>query len=77
MTVEMGDVQAPNLRTVEAKRETNWPPRGQATEQRHGHGQLPREVLYERGPNNLKSTGTCKPKGELASLKSGHGMTWQ
>jgi hypothetical protein len=30
-----------------------------------------------RDPNNLKSTGTCKPEGELAILKSGRGMTWR
>ena len=58
LAVEMGDVEAPNLRTVEAKQKAKWPPRGQATEQRRGHGQLPREVLYKRGQNNLKSIGT-------------------
>jgi hypothetical protein len=61
MAVEMSDVQAPNLGTVEAQREAKWPPQGQATEQRRGPGQLPREVLYERDPVDLKITGTCKP----------------
>jgi hypothetical protein len=77
LAVEMGDVEAPNLRTVEAKRKAKWRPRGQATEQKHGPDWLPREVPYLRDPNNLKSTGTCKPEGELAILKSGRGMTWR
>jgi hypothetical protein len=77
MAVKMHDVEAPNLRTVEAKRKAKWPPQGQATEQRHGPDQLPQEVLYERDPNDLKSTDTCKPEGELAILKGGRGMTWR
>jgi hypothetical protein len=75
MAVEMDDIEAPNLRTVEAKRKAKWPPQGQATEQRRAPGLLPREMLYECDPNDLKSTGTCKPEGELAILKSGRGMT--
>jgi hypothetical protein len=67
---EMGDVEAPNPRTVEAKRKAKWPPRRQATEHKRGPDWLPREVPYERDPNHLKSTGTCKPEGELAILKS-------
>jgi hypothetical protein len=62
MAVEMRDVQAPNLRMVEAKRKAKWPPQGQETGQRRGPGLLPREVLHERDPNDLKSTGTCKPR---------------
>jgi hypothetical protein len=31
---------------------------------------MPQDVPYERDPNHLKSTGTCKPEGELAILKS-------
>jgi hypothetical protein len=64
--VEMGDIEAPNPRTVEAKRKAKWPPRGQATEHKHGPDQPPREVLYRCV---LKNTGTCKPGGELAILK--------
>ena len=45
--VEMGDVEAPNPHTVEAKRTAKWPPRGLATEHKRGPDQLPREVLYE------------------------------
>jgi hypothetical protein len=55
---------------VEAKRKAKWPPRGQATEHKRGPDRLPREVPYDRDPNDLKSTGTFKPEGELAILKS-------
>jgi hypothetical protein len=41
LTVEMGDVEAPNLRTVEAKRKAKWHPQGQATEQKHRPDWLP------------------------------------
>ena len=40
IAVEMGDAEAPNLRTVEAKRKAKWPPQGQATEQRRGPDRL-------------------------------------
>jgi hypothetical protein len=72
MTVELGDVEAPNLRTVEAKQKAKWPLQGQATEQRHGPGQLPREA-----PNDLKNTGTCKPVGEPTILRSDRGIVGQ
>ena len=77
MAVEMGE--APNPRTVEAKRKrkAKWPQRGQATEQKRGPDRLPREVPCERDSNDLKSTGACEPEGELAILKSGRGMTWR
>jgi hypothetical protein len=39
LAVEMGDIEAPNLRTVEAKRKDKWPPQGQATEQKYGPDQ--------------------------------------
>lgn len=65
--VGMGNVEAPNPRTVEAKLKAKWPPRGQATE--HKRGPDPREVLYERNSNDLKCTGTCKSLGEPAVLK--------
>ena len=121
LTVEMGDVEAPNARMVEAKHEAKWPLQGLATEHERGPNQPPREVpyghrpnkpprealyergpdwppqealyerrpdwppreaLYERGPDwppetsyehdpsILKSTGTCKPEDEPATLKS-------
>ena len=62
-----------SLSTVEAKCEAKWPPQGQATEQRREPGQLPREALYERGPDGLRRTGICKPEGELAILTGGDG----
>ncbi|KAF8489964.1 hypothetical protein F5888DRAFT_1743333 [Russula emetica] len=68
--VEMGDVKTPNPCMVEAKRKAKWPPRGQATEQKHRPDRPPREVLYKCDPNVLKRTGTCKPEDELAILKS-------
>jgi hypothetical protein len=69
--VKMGDVEAPNPFTVEAKRKAKWPlRRGQATKRKRGPDWPPREMLYECDPNILKSTGTCKPDGELAILKS-------
>jgi hypothetical protein len=77
LAVEMGSVGAPNLRTVEAKHKAKWPPRGQATEQKHGPNRLPREVPYERDPNGLKGTDTCKPEGRPAILKSGRRITWR
>ena len=52
IAVEMGDVEAPNLRTVEAKRKTKRPPQGQAIEHRRGPDRLPREVLHERDSND-------------------------
>jgi hypothetical protein len=54
-----------------------WPYAWRGTEQKHGPDRLPREVPYKRDPNDLKITGTCKPEGELAILKSGRGMTWR
>ena len=36
MAVEIGDVEALNLRTVEAKQKAKWPSQEQATEQRRG-----------------------------------------
>lgn len=36
MAVEIGDVKALNLHTVEAKQKAKWPLQGQATEQRRG-----------------------------------------
>jgi len=71
---EMGDVEVPNPCTVKA-------PRGQATEGKRGFDRPTREVPYEGDPNVLKGTGTCKPEGELAVLKSTapgylEGKTW-
>ena len=78
LAVKMGNVGGPlsrrqSLRTVEAKREAKWPPQGQSTEQRRRPGQLPREVLHERSPDDLSNTGTRKPEGELAILTGGDG----
>jgi hypothetical protein len=70
LAVEMGEIEAPNPRTVEAKRKTKWPPRGQTAERERVPDWSPREVLRKRNPNVLKSTGNCKPEGELAALKS-------
>ncbi|KAF8491208.1 hypothetical protein F5888DRAFT_1737803 [Russula emetica] len=75
LAVEMGNVKAPNPCTVEAKRKAKWPPRGQATEQKHGPDQQPREVLYECDPNVLKRTGTCKPE-ECRSCWASEVKTW-
>jgi len=52
--VEMGDIEAPNPRTVEAKRKAEWPPQGLATEHSHGPDQPPREVKYDCDANTLK-----------------------
>jgi hypothetical protein len=38
--VEMGNVEAPNPRMVEAKRKAKWPPREQATEHKRGRDRL-------------------------------------
>ena len=70
LEIERGEVEAPNPCTVEATRRTKWPPRGQATEDGHGPDLPPRKAPCERDPNTLKGTGTCKPEGELAILKS-------
>src|SRR5450631_1525948 len=67
--VDMGDVDAPNPCTVEAKRKAMWPLRGQATEHKHGRDQPPRGAIQVH-PSVLKSAGTYKPEGELAILKS-------
>ncbi len=70
LAVEMGEIEAPNPRTVEAKCKTKWPPRGQTAERERVPDWSPREVLHKCNPNVLKSTGNCKPEGELAALKS-------
>jgi hypothetical protein len=49
--VEMGDVEAPNVRMVEARHEARWPLRRLATEHERGPNQPPREAPYERGPD--------------------------
>jgi hypothetical protein len=77
----MGDVEAPNPCTVEAKRKAKWPPRGQATEHKRGPDRPPRGVPYGCDPTVLKSTGTSKPEGELVVLKNAapgdlNGKTW-
>jgi hypothetical protein len=72
----MGDVEAPNPCTVEAKRKAKWPPRGQATEHKRGPDRPPRGVPYGCDPNVLKSTGTCKPEGELAAPGDLKGKMW-
>ena len=80
--VEMGDVEAPNVRMVEARHEARWPLRRLATEHERGPNQPPREAPYERGPDwppetsyehdpsILKSTGNCKPEDEPATLRT-------
>ena len=70
LAVEMGNIEAPNRCTVEAKRKAEWPPRGQATEHKRGPDRPPRKVPYKSDPNVLNGTGACKPKGELDVLKS-------
>jgi len=68
--VEKGDVEAPNAHMVEALRKAKWPPQRQATECERGPDWSPRKILHKPNPNALKGTGTCKPEGELAVLKS-------
>lgn len=68
--VETGDVEALNLCTVVAKRKAKWPPQGQATEDMRRPDWPLQGVGYECDPSLLKSTGTCKPEGELPILKS-------
>ena len=45
-------------------------PPGQATEREHGPDWLLQSILCKPNMNALKGTGTCKPEGELAVLKS-------
>jgi hypothetical protein len=44
LSVEMGNIKAPSLCMVEAKRKAKWPLRGQATEQKRGPDRLPQEA---------------------------------
>jgi hypothetical protein len=69
----MGNIKAPNPGTVEAKRKAKWPPRGQATEHKHGPDQPPREVLYECDPNVLKSAGHLEVKTWYNEVK----LSWE
>lgn len=66
----MDDSEAPNPGMVEARRKAEWPARGPATKRECGPDQPPRETQYERDRKVLKSTGTCKPEDELATLKT-------
>ena len=67
--VEVGNVEAPNPRTVEAKRRSKGPPQRHATEGERGPDQPPQGVPHEHDPSVLKDTGTCKPEGVLTALE--------
>ncbi len=69
--VEKGNVEVPNLCTVETKHKTKWPPQGQAAECRHVPEWSPQEMQHGLYSTVLKDTGTCEPEeGELTILKS-------
>ena len=51
----MGNVEAPDLCTVKAKRKAKWPPQGQATEDKRGPDWLP----WNDGKRHTREAGMC------------------
>ena len=66
--VEMGDIKAPNVRTVEAKCRAKWPPQGQAAERMRGPEWFQGGVLRGHNPKALEGTFICKPEVKLVTL---------